>query len=86
MESSYPNDLKIRAAIDRFFSWAHFNLYAPVGLLVFNEIYKPNNKSEPDKKLTETNLKKLSESLLQFKTFLKDSAFIGGQEVSIADF
>ncbi|EDV22207.1 expressed hypothetical protein [Trichoplax adhaerens] len=82
----YPTDIKRRAKIDEYLSW-HDNCRQATGILFYFVAVTTSLRNEPrNEGLISERKTKLTAALDLFeKYFLKDSDFIGGNEISIAD-
>ncbi|XP_077996084.1 glutathione S-transferase theta-1-like [Glandiceps talaboti] len=83
----YPKDIKKRAKVDEYLAWHHTNTRPPCGLLFFTEIMMPAMTKQPvDTQAAENALTQLNDALDKLESmFLKDSRFLCGDEISIAD-
>ncbi|XP_070573143.1 glutathione S-transferase theta-1-like [Ptychodera flava] len=83
----YPSNTEKRARVNEYLAWHHNNLRPPCGMLFFNEILLPARTKKPvNTEEVEKCLSQLGEMFNKFESmFLKDSSFVCGEEISIAD-
>ena len=81
----YPKEAKPMALVDRYLDWHHGYLRNGASTTVFNSLFAPrlgivkNVNLDESKKLMMFSLKTID------SLFLKDTKFIGGNEITIAD-
>lgn len=82
----YPKDNKVQAKVDAYMEWQHLNMRT-YGSLYFIERYIPTMKKQPINEKRAASFQKGMERCLDeiANIWLKDSTFLGGNEVSIAD-
>ncbi|KAI6660535.1 Glutathione S-transferase theta-2-like [Oopsacas minuta] len=79
----YPKDLKKRVLVDQFFDWFPTNLRKGASGWFLNEVLLKKPSTDP---LIEQSKETLRKALTIFNDFtLRDSKFIAGEEISVAD-
>ncbi|XP_065664287.1 glutathione S-transferase theta-3 [Hydra vulgaris] len=81
----YPKNQMERSKVDEYLAWHHLNLRSGASGIVFKSIFKPMLTGQPPSDVT-SELKLFQKCLEMFDSyFLKNTLYISGNEVSIAD-
>jgi len=82
----YPKDMKARARVDAYMSFHHTGTRGKCIKVFINEVLGPMHGKPVDEESLKTDVENLKQGLdLIEKSFLKNTDFLCGNEVSIAD-
>jgi len=83
----YPRDLQSRALVDRFMAWQHLNLRLHGSMVFRTKAVDPRMTNKPVDTVKLAQFQASLETILDLieRTFLKDTPYLCGSQISIGD-